>query len=283
MKDRAALILEEHARARQLLDGEVDLLVVILNPVLRALLFSERHMIVGIEIRTKRRDPRKAPAHASLEWLDIGVRRVRDRPQRHIAMSQVNRHRIEVVGQIGTALAALDPSRPHHEVIDDKLAAPVEEIGESLFAARPLEDILLLHALPRQLAPLAAQLIAQPRELLFFGKKLLARFCPLFMRYLVMLHGRRCCRHREPPLCQSGLKILSSSSKQRRPQARPTRRSLQRRLRSWPLWPGRMGTYIPPSGCRLVLHKQGRLVCARPPARRHRNIEKTQIDAELAA
>ena len=50
-------------------------------------------------------------------------------------------------------------------MIDDELAAPREEIRKSLLAGRPLENVALVDALPRQLAPLAAQLIAQVQEL----------------------------------------------------------------------------------------------------------------------
>ena len=45
----------------------------------------------------------------------------------------------------------LHPSFPigaEHEVIDDQLGAPVEEIGERESAIRPLEPVGLFHALP---------------------------------------------------------------------------------------------------------------------------------------
>jgi hypothetical protein len=46
---------------------------------------------------------------------------------------------------------------------------------------------LLGDAHPRQISARLAQLIAQPREFLFFGEKLPARFYPLFWRYDLMI------------------------------------------------------------------------------------------------
>src|SRR5205809_7226873 len=69
-------------------------------------------------------------------------------------------------------------------MIDDQLAASVEEIGERLLAVRPLEDIPLLHPDPGQLAASPAQLIAQTGEFLLLAQVLLARNEPLLSSHV---------------------------------------------------------------------------------------------------
>jgi hypothetical protein len=72
-----------------------------------------------------------------------------------------------------------------HRVIDDKLAAPPEEVAECLLPMLPLEGVWLFDELPRQVAPLPAQLVAHPRELLLLCQVPLPRLEPL-----VVLHYR---------------------------------------------------------------------------------------------
>jgi hypothetical protein len=43
--------------------------------------------------------------------------------------------------------AAFLPSRPEHEVLDEKLAAPGEQVGKCFPAVRPLENIGLVDLL----------------------------------------------------------------------------------------------------------------------------------------
>jgi hypothetical protein len=52
-------------------------------------------------------------------------------------------------------------------MIDNELASPVEQIGESFFAARPFEHIALLDPVPRQIAAPLAKLVAQYTTLWF--------------------------------------------------------------------------------------------------------------------
>src|SRR5262249_3831865 len=74
-------------------------------------------------------------------------------------------------GPEGAALAAGFPFGAEHEVVDDELAATLEEVGERLPAARALEDVRLVDPDPRQRAPLSAELVAQPRALLLPGEE----------------------------------------------------------------------------------------------------------------
>ena len=78
--------------------------------------------------------------------------------------------------------------RVEHGVVDDELAAAVEEFGQRLAAVRSLEDVLLVHRFPRQIAAPLAQAIAQARELFLFRQELLACSEPLLVRHDGVLH-----------------------------------------------------------------------------------------------
>src|SRR3989442_10648333 len=53
-----------------------------------------------------------------------------------------------------------------HEVLHQQLMAALEQLGERALALGPVEDVVLLDALPRQRAALAGDLVAQSRQLL---------------------------------------------------------------------------------------------------------------------
>src|SRR6266567_1429172 len=72
-------------------------------------------------------------------------------------MREMHGHCVGVVGHERAAWAALLLTRREHEVLNQKLAAAVEQIGEPLPAAAPLEGVLLVDADPRQLAGAAAR------------------------------------------------------------------------------------------------------------------------------
>src|SRR6266545_1947433 len=55
---------------------------------------------------------------------------------------------------------------PEHEVIDEELRAPSEEVCQRGSPLVGLEAILLVDPYPRQLLPPPRQLVAAPRELL---------------------------------------------------------------------------------------------------------------------
>src|SRR5690348_9706006 len=58
-------------------------------------------------------------------------------------MRQMPVSTIEMVGEIRAALATFLPSRAEHEMIDNQLAAAIEQISQPLFPVRPFEDVLL--------------------------------------------------------------------------------------------------------------------------------------------
>jgi hypothetical protein len=73
-------------------------------------------------------------------------------------------------------------------VVDDELAAAVEQVGQRLAAVRPVEDVLLVHRFPRQIAAPLAQAIAQARELFLLGQELRACSEPLVVRHDGVMH-----------------------------------------------------------------------------------------------
>src|SRR5664279_6348175 len=129
------------------------------------LVLRERHPIVVVEIASIRRHPWEAPSHALFEGLDFRQSCPRNRGERRIPLRQVDPHSVEIVGDERAARAAFLPSRTEHEMIDNQLAAAVEQLSQRLLSMRTLKNILFLDLLPRHLAPAAAQLIAQPGEL----------------------------------------------------------------------------------------------------------------------
>src|SRR5262249_27642951 len=133
----------------------------------------------------------EGPAHALPESLELLERRARDRDEGDIALRQMDREAIETVGPERAALAGRLPARVEHEMLDDQLVMAAEQIRQRLLAVRPVENILLIHPLPGQLAALAAELVAQPGELLLLGEEALARLGPFVMRDHVVLHHRR--------------------------------------------------------------------------------------------
>ena len=80
--------------------------------------------------------------------------------QRDIAIGEVNQTPAEMIGQVGAARTTLLPSRTKHKVIHDQLASAAKQVSQRHFAVRAIEYILLFSLLPRQFAPLLAQLIS---------------------------------------------------------------------------------------------------------------------------
>src|SRR6266542_1077650 len=139
-------------------------------------------MEVSVEIAAVRRDPLELPAHAFLERLDLRQRRPRDHHHRDVAGCQVWERAVNMVGHERAAWTAFLPIRSEHEVVNDQLAASGEQLGERYLAPRRIEVVVLLKLHPRQLAPLGAQLVAQPGEFFLLPQQLLAGRDPFLAR-----------------------------------------------------------------------------------------------------
>src|SRR5882762_7827346 len=69
---------------------------------------------------------------------------------------------------------------PEHEVVDQELRAPFEEVCQRGAPLVGLESVLLVDADPRQLLPSPRQLVAAPRVLLLRLEQLEPRCEPIF-------------------------------------------------------------------------------------------------------
>src|ERR1700722_20052634 len=87
------------------------------------------------------------------------------------------------VEPVGDRLEGRTPCRvvgPEHEVVDEKLRAPSEEVGQRGASLVGLESILLVDSHPRQLLPSARQLVAAVSQLLLRLEQLQPGRKPLF-------------------------------------------------------------------------------------------------------
>src|SRR5215813_11843402 len=73
-----------------------------------------------------------------------------------------------------------------HRVIDEQLAPSPEEVAKCLRSVLTLERVGLFDELPRQIAPLPAQLVAHPREFLLLRQVLLTGLEPLVVLHHLM-------------------------------------------------------------------------------------------------
>jgi hypothetical protein len=89
----------------------------------------------------------------------------------------------DLVGARRAARAAVVPARVEHEVPDDQLPAPLEQIDQARLAARSLEHVVLDDLDHRQLAPLGVQGVTRPGHRLLLCEQLDAGRAPLLSRY----------------------------------------------------------------------------------------------------
>jgi hypothetical protein len=82
----------------------------------------------------------------------------------------VHDHTIEAVGPEGAAGAALLPVGPEHEVVDEQLAAPVEQVRQGARAVGIVEAVLLLDRYPGEPAPRLGQRVTTAVEVLLLGE-----------------------------------------------------------------------------------------------------------------
>ena len=69
-----------------------------------------------------------------------------------------------------------------HEVIDDQLAPPFEQVEQPDFAARPVENVVLFDPHHRQPAPFRVQRIPRLRRRLLLDQELVASALPFLAR-----------------------------------------------------------------------------------------------------
>jgi hypothetical protein len=174
--------------------------VIVFDASRALLLLGDGHVEVEVEVAGERRRPGKGPAHPPFVRLQFLERRPRHRPEHHVVVGQVNRKSVEAVRDHGAGGTARRVVGPEHEMVDEELRAPAEEVrqrGTPLFG---LELIGLVDPHPGQLLPPPRQLVASPRVLLFGLEQLEPHGQPLFPRRGLVL--RHC------PLLLSRLSVL---------------------------------------------------------------------------
>src|SRR3954470_13500071 len=101
---------------------------------------------------------------------------------------------VETVGDRRAAWAACFELRAEHEVVDEELRVPVEQLGERLLPTIAVEGILLLNTHPRKLTTLPRQLVALTCVLLLARPQLPPGSQPLVARSdLVLGHPLSSC------------------------------------------------------------------------------------------
>src|SRR6266498_2054766 len=91
-------------------------------------------------------------------------------------------HAPQPIGERGAARAGNRPVLPEHQVVDEQLRAPLEQLGQRLRPVLAREPVLLLDPDPRQLPPLLLDALGVLLQLPLGGQQLLARRLPLLLR-----------------------------------------------------------------------------------------------------
>src|SRR5215469_11277946 len=107
---------------------------------------------------------------------------------------------VEAVRDGRTGGAASRVVRPEHEMVDEELRAPAEEIRERGVAFVGLKPILLVDPNPRQFLTPLCQLVAPPGQLLLRLEQVQARCEPLLACPGTVLRHRFCLLPSSDPL-----------------------------------------------------------------------------------
>src|SRR5204863_2074629 len=137
-------------------------------------------MEVVVESVAGRGRPGKRPPHPPLVRLQLRERRPRHRRKRDVVVGQVNDEAVEPVRDRRAGRTPCRVVGPEHEVVDEELRAPSEEVCQRGAPLVGLESILLVDPNPRQLLPPPRQLVAAPRQLLLCLEQLEPGPKPLF-------------------------------------------------------------------------------------------------------
>src|SRR4051812_19638284 len=103
---------------------------------------------------------------------------------------------IDMVAQKRAAGAAVVVSGRQHEVVHNKLAAPVKQIAQAPGSSGRLERIILVHLHPRKIAPRGKESVPLSEKCL-----LLHQMSPMSVQPFLLRHDVRDCHTDLPPLC----------------------------------------------------------------------------------
>src|SRR5436309_9654344 len=126
------------------------------------LLLRVARLEVVVEVAPERRCPGEAPTHPALVRLQLRDRRARDGSEGNVVVGQVDHRAVEAIGNRGTRRTAGRVVGPEHEVVDEELRAPSEEVCQRGAPFIGLESVLLVDPDPWQLLTSPRQLVAAP-------------------------------------------------------------------------------------------------------------------------
>jgi hypothetical protein len=187
------------AHGRELGDGLRDwchvqsvaaTLVVVFDGPLALLLLGERDAEVEVEVAAERGRPGKRPAHPPFVRLQLRERRPRHRRKHDVVVCQVDDEAVEPVRDRRAGRTPRRVLGHEHEVVDEELRAPSEEVCQRGAPFINLESVLLVHPDPGQLLPPLRQLVAMPRQRLLGLEKLQPGRKPLFTRSGLVVGNR---------------------------------------------------------------------------------------------
>src|ERR1700730_9035036 len=87
-------------------------------------------------------------------------------------MFEMRERAVDMIGQERATRTTLLPFRTEHEVIDNQLAASVEEIRKTLFSFGAIEDVLLRDFDPWELSALCTERVSPTCKFFFLLKQL---------------------------------------------------------------------------------------------------------------
>ena len=129
VENLACVVLVEDAVAREILYSGRPFwswLKIIESFAGRCLFGPEGYAAVVVEVAAVRGNPRETPPHAFADDFDFLDRRASHRHVRHIVISEMLEEAFDMVHLERAADALLLRAGPHHEMLDEKLAAAAE-------------------------------------------------------------------------------------------------------------------------------------------------------------
>jgi hypothetical protein len=148
--------------------GRVLRTVVVVNRSRALLALGDGGVEVEVEVTVERRCPYEAPAHAALVGLQRRDRGPRDRDHRNIVMLQMDGGAVEAIGDRRAGRATAGVVGSEHEVVDEELRAPTEQVSERCGAGFGLEPVVLLDRDPGQFLATAGEVVTAAGQL-FLG------------------------------------------------------------------------------------------------------------------
>ena len=123
--------------------------------------------------------------------------------------------------------------RSEHEVVEEQLPAPLEEIEQRRLAVRPVEDVVLVDPHPRKPAALGGERVARTGGFLLLGEERVPRCLPFRLRRRPVEDSWAPFAHSFLPISIEGDACPARSARERSPATRrPRCRGQPARLRS---------------------------------------------------